>query len=159
MHFGFSYVGLVMLVLLLLPNFLWLYHKPCGYEKYVKNENHVLRWLERIGEAAVSVLSVIFSDFNIGILRLWSLWLLAAAVFLLLYEIIWVRYFLSTKTMHDFYRSFFGIPVAGATLPVLAFLMLAVYGKNVFLGAAVVILGVGHIGIHWNHYKEISAGK
>ncbi len=48
-----------------------------------------------------------------------------------------------------------GIPVAGATLPVLAFLLLAIYGKNIILGAAVVILGIGHIGIHLTHRKEI----
>ena len=31
------------------------------------------------------------------------------------------------------YSSILGIPVAGATLPVLAFLLLGVYGKNIFL--------------------------
>ena len=50
-----------------------------------------------------------------------------------------------------------GIPVAGATLPVLAFLLLAIYGKNIILGVAVVILGIGHIGIHLMHRKEIDA--
>ena len=57
--------------------------------------------------------------------------------------------------MRDFYRSLLGIPVAGATLPVLAFLLLAVYGKNVYLYIAVMILGIGHIGIHWAHKREI----
>ena len=47
-----------------------------------------------------------------------------------------------------------GIPVAGATLPVMAFMLLAVYGKNVILGAAVIILGIGHIGIHLMHRKD-----
>ena len=73
---------------------------------------------------------------------------------MLLYEFFWLRYFRSEKTMRDFYRSLLGIPVAGATLPVLAFLLLAIYGKNPILVAAVVILGVGHIGIHWMHKKE-----
>ena len=57
--------------------------------------------------------------------------------------------------MQSFYSSLLGIPVAGATLPVLAFLLLAIYGKNPVLGAAVLILGIGHIGIHWMHKKEI----
>ena len=34
-------------------------------------------------------------------------------------------------------------------------LQLAIYGKNPVLGAAVLILGIGHIGIHWMHKKEI----
>ena len=74
---------------------------------------------------------------------------------MVLYEIYWNRYFRSEKTMNDFYSSILGIPVAGATLPVLAFLLLAIYGKNIVLAVAVLILGIGHIGIHLMHKKEI----
>lgn len=59
--------------------------------------------------------------------------------------------------MKDFYSGILGIPVAGATLPVLSFMLLAIYGKNILLGAAVVILGIGHIGIHLMHRVEIEA--
>ena len=71
------------------------------------------------------------------------------------YEIYWIKYFKSKKTMQDFYSSLLGIPVAGASLPVIAFLLLAVYGKSIPLLIAVVILGIGHIGIHINHKKEL----
>lgn len=57
--------------------------------------------------------------------------------------------------MKDMYSSLLGIPVAGATLPVFAFLLLGIYGKNVFLIMATIILGIGHIGIHLNHRKEV----
>jgi len=58
--------------------------------------------------------------------------------------------------MDDMYSSFIGIPVAGATLPVLAFLCLGIYGKNVFLIISTIILGIGHIGIHLGHKKELN---
>ena len=74
---------------------------------------------------------------------------------MILYEVFWTRYFRSEKTMKEFYSSILAIPVAGATLPVLAFLLLAIYGKNIILGIAVVILGIGHIGIHLMHRREI----
>ena len=73
---------------------------------------------------------------------------------MVLYEIFWIRYFRSEKTMKDFYGSLLGIPVPGATLPVIAVLLVAVYGKNPYLFAAGVILGIGHIGIHLGHRKE-----
>lgn len=158
MRLGFSYVGCVMLVMLFVPNMIWTKNKPIGYEDFVGNENRVLLCLERVGQVAVSVLCLIFADFNIGAPCSWNLrhlWLVFAAVCMILYEAYWVRYFLSKKTMKDYYSSFMGIPVAGATLPVIAFFLLAVYGKNVFLGAAVILLGIGHIGIHLNHQKEI----
>lgn len=155
MHFGFSYVGLIYLILLMLPNIIWTKNQPKDYEKYVGNENKVLLGLERAGEVLVSCAALIFSDFNIKPWSGWSWWLLTSFVCMVLYEMFWIRYFKSEKIMQDFYGSLFGIPVAGATLPVVAFMLLAVYGKNVVLAAAVLILGVGHIGIHLMHRREI----
>ena len=155
MHFGFSYIGIIFLLMLFIPNFFWTKHQPKEYEKYAGKENRILLILERLGEVAVTALVLLFSDFNIQGLNPWLLWLIAAFLLMVLYEIFWVRYFRSEKTMKDFYSSILGIPVAGATLPVIAVLLLAVYGKNPILYAAGIVLGIGHIGIHLCHRKEI----
>ena len=155
MKFGFSYVGLIFLAMLMLPNIIWTKNQPENYEKYVVNENKVLLAFERIGEVLVSCAALIFADFNFRLWSNWSWWLVAAFALMVLYEVFWIRYFRSEKTMKDFYSSILGIPVAGATLPVLAFLLLAIYGKNIVLGIAVIILGIGHIGIHLMHRREI----
>ncbi len=97
MRFGFSYVGLIFLVMLMVPNILWTRNQPKDHEKYAVRENKILLFFERIGEASVTCIALIFSDFNVGRLSLWSLWLLAA------------------------------------------------------------VLGIGHIGIHWQHKKETRA--
>ncbi len=156
MELGFSYVGLIYLVMLMTPNIIWAKNQPKDYEKYVVNENKILLAMERIGEVLVTCLVLIFSSFNLRTFSSWSLWLVGSFVCMVLYEIFWIRYFKSEKTMSDFYSSICGIPVAGATLPVIAFALLAIYGKNPFLGISVVILGIGHIGIHVMHKKEIS---
>lgn len=153
-HFGFSYIGLIFLFMLMIPNIIWSKNKPEYYDKYVKNENKVLLLFERIGEILVTCISLIFSYFNINKISFWSIILLIAFITMVLYEIYWIRYFKSKKTMKDMYSSLLGIPVAGATLPVLAFLLLGIYGKNIFLIIATIILGIGHIGIHLNHGKE-----
>ena len=155
MNFGFSYVGLIYLVMLMLPNIIWTKNQPKDYEKYVSNENKVLLAFERVGEVLVSCAVLVFSDFNIKPWSSWSWWMVLSFALMVLYEIYWIRYFKSEKTMEEFYSSMLGIPVAGATLPVLAFMLLAVYGKNIILGAAVIILGIGHIGIHLMHRREI----
>ena len=155
MHFGFSYVGLVFLVMLFVPNIIWSRNQPKDYEKYAAKENKVLLTLERIGEALVSTLCLIFSDFNIGSISPWSILLLAAFALMVLYEVYWIRYFRSEKTMADMYSGILGIPVAGATLPVIAFFVLGVYGKNIPMMIATVILGIGHIGIHLEHKNQI----
>lgn len=155
MNFGFSYVGLVYLVMLMVPNIIWTRYLPEGYENYSKNENKVLLAFERTGEVLVSAVCLVFSDFNLRPWTAWSWWLVGSFFLMVLYEVFWIRYFRSSRSMKDFYSSLLGVPVAGATLPVLAFLLLAVYGKNVILGVCVVILGVGHIGIHVAHRNEV----
>ncbi len=153
-HLGFSYVGLVFLLMLMIPNIIWSKNKPRGYDSYVKNESRLLLVFERVGEAAVTCISLIFSDFNINKISPRIVLLSAAAVLMLMYEAYWIKYFKSDKTMKDFYSSFLGIPVAGATLPVAAFFLLGIYGRNIFMIVAVLILGIGHIGIHLRHKRE-----
>ena len=155
MHFGFSYVGLVFLIMLFVPNIIWSKNQPKDYEKYAPKENRILLTLERIGEVLVSTLCLIFSDFNIHGFTKHSIFLGAAFALMILYEIYWIRYFRSEKTMADMYSAILGIPVAGATLPVLAFFLLGVYGKNIPMMIATVILGIGHIGIHLQHKNQI----
>lgn len=157
-HTGFSYVGLIYLILLFVPNSIWVKNKPEGYEQYAGKEKKSLLAFERIGEALVCVCVLIFSDFNIRN-TYWIGWLIASLVFMVLYEIYWIRYFRSEKTMKDFYSSFLGIPVAGATLPVIAFFLLGIYGCNAFLLLSVAVLGIGHIGIHIGHRNEVYGKK
>jgi hypothetical protein len=74
---------------------------------------------------------------------------------MLLYEMNWIRYFDGEHTLNSFYGSFCGFPVAGASLPILAFLLLSIYGKVIWLSISVLVLGLGHIGIHLQHLKAI----
>ena len=154
-HFGFSYVGLIYLLMLFIPNGIWTKHKPKEYEQYVSKENKVLQVFERIGEVLVCCFALVFSDFNIHKWTLWSLWLIAAFILMIMYEAWWVRYFRSERKLSDFYSGFLGIPLAGATLPVIAFFMLGIYGKVVCMLIAALILGIGHIGIHIQHKRNI----
>lgn len=159
MHFGFSYVGFIYIVMLTVPNIIWAKNKPKDYEKYVVNESKVLGAFERIGEVLVTTIVLIFADFNLRPWTWWCLWLVVSFVLMVLYEIYWVRYFKSEKTMHDQYRQFLCFPVAGASLPVLAFFLLGIYGANIFMLVSVVILGIGHIGIHLKHQKEVCSNN
>lgn len=151
-HLGFSYVGAAYLVMLFVPNLLWARNQPAGYS--AQGENRVLQALERLGEAGVTCCALIFRDLNLRPWSLWSLWLAGSFCAMLLYELWWARYFRGPKTLRDFYGSLLGIPVPGAVLPVAAFLLLGIYGRVVWLMAAAVVLGVGHIGIHLGHRRE-----
>lgn len=66
-HFGFSYIGLIFLLLLFVPNIIWTRSKPQGYTS--ENENKILLFFERTGEVLTTICALIFGDFN---LRGWS---------------------------------------------------------------------------------------
>lgn len=152
-HFGFSYIGLIFLLLLFIPNIIWMRKKPQGYTS--KKENRVFLIFERTGEVSTTICTLIFDDFNLHSWSNWTWWLIAAFLLMVMYELWWIRYFQSEQKLSDFYSSFLGVPLAGATLPVISFFLLGIYGKVIWLIVASVILGVGHIGIHIQHGKEL----
>lgn len=155
MQFGFSVLGTIFLLLFILPNLFWTRNQPVDYAQYAKKQKPILLLLERVGEVCVSVLAVVSADLRWLGKSPQMIWLLLATLLILLYEVYWVRYFQSAKTMSDFYRDLLGVPVTGATLPVMAFVCLSIYGRNPLLFAAAVVLGIGHIGIHRAHQKEV----
>ena len=161
---GFSVTGLVFFLMLTMPNMIWARReKPAGYEEAAAKENRFLLLLERAGEVFVTAALFIFPALNPNIRKLPEglyidgkifFWILAF-VLMILYEGYWIRYFRSKGTMKDFYSSFAGFPVAGASLPVIAAILLGIYSGNMLFLAASIILGIGHIGIHVMHKREI----
>lgn len=152
MNFGFSYVGLIFLLMLFIPNILWSKNLPKDYEKYSKNENRILLILERIGEVLVVVFALFCgAKFSLDLI------LLIVFLLMILYELFWIRYFRSSKTMKDMYCDFYHVPLAGATLPVVSSFLLGIYANNLFLIISSLILAIGHIGIHYNHKCEIES--
>ena len=102
MQIGFSYIGLIMLLMLFVPNFIWTKKRPKDYDKYVAKENKVLLAFERTGQFIVTPSALIFSNFNFHGFNFWSVVLILALLNLVVYDIAWVRYFKSEKTMQDF---------------------------------------------------------
>lgn len=162
-RFGSCVSGLILLVMLLVPNIIWANgKKPKDYDQAKKRESKVLLIFERIGEVAVTASLLVFPSIDPLIIKLpdgvyfgWDLVLwVESFILMILYEGYWIKYFRGSREMKNMYSSYLGFPVAGATLPVLAFILLGVYSENLILLASAVILGVGHIGIHLAHKCE-----
>ena len=151
--FGFSYIGLIYLLMLFIPNGFWARNKPLDYDS--SGENRTLLLLERIGQVCCSVTTLLFKDTNPQGWEPWLIWFFLSFTLMLAYLGFWLRYFYGPHSLADFYRPFLFVPVPGATLPVLAFFLLGIYGKLIYLIVAAIILGIGHIGIHIQHYKKL----
>ncbi|MCI8361355.1 MAG: hypothetical protein HFE86_08485 [Clostridiales bacterium] len=156
-HFGFSYIGCIYLLLLFIPNGIWAKYKPKDYDALTGREPKFLRLLEGLGQALTTCCSLVFADFNPKGWSLWSLWLIGSLCCMALYETGWIRYFAGGHTLRDMYRPLWGVPLPLASLPVLAFLLLGVYGRALWMVVAALPLGVGHIGIHALHWRRIKS--
>ena len=86
----------------------------------------------------------------------WLLWLMAAFLLMLLYEVAWVRYFRGGERLDGMYQPLGPISVPIASLPVAALALLGIWYQSPITVIAAMILGVGHIGIHLEHLRELS---
>ena len=154
-YLGFSWLGALFLLALTVPNLLWTRRKPQGYAP--SREDRRLTLLERIGQVWVTSGALLSRGIALRPWSVWSWWLAGAAALMGLYEIWWARYFRSPRTMADFTAGLLGVPVAGASLPVAAFFLLGIYGRVWWMLPGVVVLGIGHIGIHLGYRREAAA--
>ena len=145
------------MLLIIVPNIIWARQKLKDYDP--SGENKVLLVFERVGQVLCTATVLFFRDYNPRGLEPWIVWLFASVALMILYEIYWIRYFRSEQTVWDFYRSLWGIPAPGATLPVAAFLLLGIYGKVIWLIISSIILGIGHVGIHLQHINALNGRK
>jgi hypothetical protein len=152
---GVSIVGIVFLLMLFIPNIIWSKNLPDGYEESAKHENKLLLTLERAGEGLVSTLVLIDRRTDRFSLSPRIGYLVLALVLMILYELYWRKYFLSAHKLSDMYSDYCGFPLAGASLPVFAVFLIGIYACNAFIIVSAVILGIGHIGIHLMHKKEL----
>src|SRR5215469_9250405 len=112
-NFGFSYIGLIYMLMLQIPNIMWARRKPEGYDP--SGENKFLLILERAGQVLCTAAILLFRDTNPQKWEPWIAWLFASALLMIIYECFWIRYFRGGRTLHDFYRPLFGVPAPGAT--------------------------------------------
>ena len=154
MQLGFSVVGVAFLAMLFIPNIRWAKNQPPGYEEVAKHENRTLLILERVGQVGTTCSAVVFvcpQGFSLP----WLLWLIAAFALMILYEVAWVWYFRDGERLNGMYQPLGPIPVPIASLPVAAFILLGIWYQSPVAVIAAVVLGIGHIGIHLGHLREL----
>ena len=107
--------------------------------------------------ATLQSISVDFDDLDVYKRQIFNhtIFIVLSMICMILYECYWIRYFKGKHTLQDFYQSFLYIPVPGATLPIIAFVLLGIGQQSYLLIFSSIILGIGHIGIHLQHVKEM----
>jgi hypothetical protein len=82
-HFGFSYIGLLWLLLLWIPNSMWAKRKTEGYDS--SGESKVVLITERVGQVLCTAAILLFPGYNPETFELWTAWFVASAALMVIF--------------------------------------------------------------------------
>ena len=82
-----------------------------------------------------------------------SIWLYLAALFLLLYYAVWIRYFVNGREATLLHRAFLFVPMPPAVFPVLYYLCAAVWLRNIPATVIMAIFGAAHLTVSLQSFR------
>ena len=152
MKLSFSRLGLVLFVLPMLINIAYVMFPPA---EEAKADWAVPRWVEGIEQVsrAAYLFAVTFLVSREPI-EPRSVWLFLAALFLLLYYVVWIRYFAGGREIALLRRAFLFVPMPLVVFPVLYFLCAAVWLHNVPAVLLMMIFGAAHLTVSLRSFRS-----
>ena len=148
---SFSWFGLVIFALPMLINIAYVMFPPVGKAEQTVTVTHWIEILEQISRIAyLFAVTLLVSREN---LSFQSGWLSLAAVFLILYYAVWLRYFMGGRKISLLSRSFLFVPIPLAVFPVLYFLCAAIWMHNLPAAVIMVMFGAAHLTVSVQSFR------
>ena len=143
--FKFSPINIWIVLLLLLPNILFMLFPPADIptDQIRPKGWAVVLIMERIGQIGVFVLPLFLSFKMDTPLQKYAL--AAMTVFILLYYVCWVRYFMGGRAFSLLYQKLLFVPIPMAVFPVLYCLAASIILNSWVYTSAAMLLAIGHI--------------
>lgn len=140
---SFSWIGLVVFALPMIINIAYAVFPPA---KKAEQTAAAARWIEIVEQisriAYLAAITLLVSRKAVGIRSVW-LWL--SAVFLVLYYIVWIRYFAGGREIALLNRPFLFVPMPLAVFPVLYYLCAAVWLHKIPAVILMTVFGAAHL--------------
>ena len=143
MKLSFSWIGLVIFALPMLINVAYAIFPPTGDVGQVKNVTKWVEVIENVSRIAYLVLMVFLVNENAP--HYLNVWLVLAAIFLILYYLVWIRYFIGKRDVGLLAKPFLFVPIPLAIFPVLYYLFAAIWVGNYPAAIVMIIFGAAHI--------------
>lgn len=152
MRLSFSWLGLVLFALPMLINLAYVMFPPA---EEAKPDGAVPRWVERIEQVSrAAYLFAVTLLVSREPVEPRSVWLFLAALFLLLYYAVWVRYFAGGRKIALLRRAFLFVPMPLVVFPVLYFLCAAVWLHNVPAVLLMMVFGAAHLTVSLRSFRS-----
>ena len=143
MKLSFSWVGLVVFALPMLINVIYAIFTPTGDVGQVKNVTKWVEVIENVSRIAYLILMTFLVNKDAPYYL--NVWLVLAAIFLILYYVVWIRYFIGERDVALLAKPFLFVPIPLAIFPVLYYLFAAIWVGNYPAAIVMIIFGAAHI--------------
>lgn len=144
-HFGFSWVGLIVFLLPMIINVFYVIFPPKSNVGEGDTQNKKIPILEAIEQGTrisyAVVLCVLISNKSLNYTNP-SLYI--SIVFLILYYIVWIRYFIGGRDKKLLGTKFLFIPMPLAVFPVLYFIFASLWMSNYIATGVMLVFGIVH---------------
>lgn len=142
MPIKFTIIGLVIFMLPMLINIVYFVLPPVDASA---SQNMPTKWIEMVESISRIAYAVLICFMLKDKVVKWNSPLLYfALLFLVLYYVVWIRYFLGGRDVALMRASFCFIPMPLAVFPVLYFLLAALWLGNYPAAIIMVIFGIAH---------------
>ena len=142
MKWGFCWAGLILFLLPMVVNVFYVLFPPRNAPEAASESNRLLEAVEKGSRVLYLAAMVLLVSPRPMVLL--SPWALLAAVFLILYHVVWIRYFARGRDVALLGKSFCGVPMPLAIFPVLYYLCGALWLHNLPAAGWMLIFGISH---------------
>ena len=149
MEFKFSVYGLVIFLLPMFINVVYFLLPPKNIEGEDSNQNKILESIEQISRIAFAV--AICTLVSMRELDFKSPFLYLALLFLVLYYIVWIRYFTKGRDVSLLGENFLFVPIPLAVFPVMYFIFASIWMNNYIALAIMILFGIVHFKISYEN--------
>lgn len=142
MKIGFSWTGVIIFILPMLINIVYVIFPPVNAPEEPPKVKRVIEFVEQ----ATRMLYMIAICFLVSRkeISFSSFWLYAGMVFLILYYIVWIRYFVCGRDVALLAKNFGPISMPLAVFPVLYFICAAIWVHNIPGVIFMIVFGIAH---------------
>ena len=148
---SFSWIGLVIFALPMLINIVYVMFPPAGKAGQTAAVTHWVEIVEQISR--IAYLFAVTLLVSRETLNFRSVWFSLAAVFLILYYAVWLRYFMGGREIALLSRSYLFVPMPLTVFPVLYFLCAAIWLHNLPAAIIMVIFGAAHLAVSLQSFR------
>ena len=150
---GISWKGILIVTLVLLPNLLFAVFLPKNMPTDLKDGGTVVNILEH-GSLIIYFIVIILTTKNSPV-NYRSILLIGTVICLLIYYILWFRYFFNDREYSIIFETVMHIPLPMALFPILYLLFAALWLRNIPLTALIVLFTAGHITNSYITFKQL----